>query len=222
MFKSLVYKEWLKIRWVAIGLAVINALVVLNIYLNLSNTFKEISANAVVGQIQSFEIVFYSDIEMIILATGLLLGVYQFFPEINQSRLKLTFHLPVKENKLMLQMASVGVIILALISIIDALLISLVSLAFLPAEFFKSMLVTTLPWYIGSMVTYFWVIIVFVEPNWRKRIFSVFIAIGVISLFYAGEGFSKYSYSMWYFILLAVLCSTLIFLSAYNFKRGIC
>lgn len=222
MFKSLIYKEWLKIRWVAIGLAVINALVVLNIYFNLSNTFKDISANSVVGQLQSFEIVFYSDIEMIILATGLLLGVLQFFPEINQSRLKLTFHLPVKENKLMLQMASVGAIILVAISIMDAFLISLVSITFLPREFFESMLVTTLPWYLGSIVTYFWVIIIFVEPNWRKRIISIFVALAVVSLFYAGEGFSKYSYSIWYFILLATLNSTLIFLSAYNFKRGIC
>jgi hypothetical protein len=222
MFKSLVYKEWLKIRWVAIGLAVINALIVLNIYFDLSNAFKEIAANSVVGQFQAYEIVFYSDIEMIVLATGLLLGVLQFFPEINQSRLKLTFHLPVKENKLMLQMASVGVIILLSISIMDAFLLSLVSIKFLPKEFFESMLLTTLPWYIGSIVTYFWVIVIFVEPNWRKRIISIFIALGVVSLFYAGEGFSKYSYSIWYFILLAALNSTLIFLSAYNFKRGIC
>ncbi len=222
MFKSLIYKEWLKIRWIVIALAAVNCLVILNIYFDLSNTFKEVAANSVVGQFQAYEIVFYSDIKMIVLATGLLIGVYQFFPEINQSRLKLTFHLPVKENKLMFQMASAGVTILFLIFIVDAFLLSLVSIKLLPIEFFESMLTTTLPWFIGSIVTYLWVLIIFVEPNWTKRIISVFVAYGTITLFYAGEGFSKYSYSMWYFIILAALCSSLIFLSAYNFKRGIC
>ncbi|MBI3124415.1 MAG: hypothetical protein HYZ10_08420 [Ignavibacteriales bacterium] len=222
MFKSLMYKEWLKIKWIVVGLALINVLVILNIYLDLSNTFKELAANSVVGQFQAYEIVFYYDIKNIILVTGLLLGVFQFFPEISQSRLKLTFHLPVKENKLMLQMTSVGVFILLLIFIIDAFLLSIVCIKLLPKEFFDSMLMTTLPWYVGSIVTYCWVIIIFVEPNWTKRIISIFLALGIISLFYAGSGFSAYSNSIFYFVLLAVFCSTIIFLSAYNFKRGIC
>ncbi|MBA4406782.1 hypothetical protein C0389_05860 [bacterium] len=222
MFKSLVYKEWLKIRWIVIGLALINCLMLINIYLDLANTFKIFTANVVVGQFQTYEIVFYSDTKYILLLTGLLFGVFQFFPEINQTRLKLTFHLPVKENKLMLQMTLVGVSLLVIIFVIDALGLSLICLKYLPKEFFESMLITTLPWYIGSICAYIWIMIIFIEPNWTKRIISIFIALGVVSLFYAGDGFGKYSPSIFYFILLTLLSSTIIFLSAYNFKRGIC
>lgn len=221
MYKSLIYKEWLKIRWIVIGLTVINCLVVLNMYFDLLNAFKSQPANSIVGGFQFYEIAFYSDIKLIVLATGLLIGVYQFFPEINQSRLKLTFHLPVKENKLMLQMASVGVVIILAISLLDTLLISLISIKFLPIEFFESMITTTFPWYLGSIVCYLWITEIFVEPNWTKRVVSLFIAIGMVSLFYEGEGFSKYNYSILYFALLTILNSTIIFLSAYNFKRGI-
>lgn len=222
MFKSLLYKEWLKIKWVIIGLTVINVAVILNIYLDLGNFFKEFAANAVVGQLQAYEITFYSDIKNIILATGLLIGVFQFYPEINQSKLKLTFHLPVKENIILMQMAGFGTIIIATISLIDMLLLSIVTIKYLPHEFYTNMLMTTLPWYLGSLCVYFWIVVIFIEPNWTKRILTMLVAYGVVSLFYAGEGYSKYSYSILYFALLTILSGSIIFLSAYNFKRGIC
>jgi hypothetical protein len=222
MFRSLVFKEWLKIRWIFVGLAIINCLVDINIYFDLANMFKTYSANVVVGQFQFYEIVYYTDIKYILLLTGLILAVFQFFPEINQSRLKLTFHLPVKENKLIFQMTGFGVILLVAIFLIDLISLSIISIKYLPKEFFDSMLTTTLPWYLGSICTYVWVVIIFVEPNWIKRIISIFIAVGTVNLFYAGEGYSKYSPSILFFILLTALCGTIIFLSAYNFKRGIC
>ena len=222
MFKSLVYKEWLKIRWVFIGLAAINCLIVMNIYFDLSNTFKVYNANVVVGQFQAYEIVFYSDIKYILLLTGLILSIVQFFPEITQTRLKLTFHLPVKENKLMFQMISVGISLLVIIFLVDEIFLSVIITSFLPREFFESMIITSLPWYIGGICTYLWVVIVFTEPNWTKRIISIFVAVGIMELYYAGDGYSQYAPSLLYFVLLTVFCSAIVFLSAYNFKRGIC
>jgi hypothetical protein len=122
----------------------------------------------------------------------------------------------------MFQMAGFGVALLIAIFIFDAIFLSIISLKFLPTEFFENMLTTILPWYVGSICAYIWVLIIFVEPNWTKRIISIFVAVGTINLFYAGEGYSKYNPSILFFILLAVICSTIIFLSAYNFKRGIC
>jgi hypothetical protein len=222
MFKSLVYKEWLKLRWIFVGLAIINCLAVINIYFDLANTFKSFSANVVVGQYQFYEVVYYSDIKYVVLLTGLILGIFQFFPEMNQSRLKLTFHLPVNESKLMFQMTSIIVILLISIFLVDTLILSIVSLKFLPREFFENMLTTTLPWYIGSICAYLWIVIIFIEPNWVKRIISVLIAAGFVNLFYSGVGYSKYNPSILFFVLVAIVCGTVYFLSAYNFKRGIC
>ena len=101
-------KEWLKVRWIFIGLAVLHGAALLITYYDLLNTFKIYKANEVVIQFITFEVVFYSKVKYVSLLTGLGIGIFQFFPELNQSRLKLTLHLPVKENRLIFQMAATG------------------------------------------------------------------------------------------------------------------
>lgn len=225
MFKSLVFKEWLKIKWIFVGLVALNFLIILNIYLNTANTLKVYSANAVLAKLLTYEILFYSDLMYVPLLSVLLLAIFQFFPEINQKRLKLTFHLPVRENKLLIQMALVGVSLSAIIFLIDSFLISLISLTFFPKELFNAMLITTLPWYIGGLCAYFWVVMIFIEPNWTKKIVNSLAGYCIVSLFYAGiyggTGYNRLETSLIYFLLLSVLCGTIIFISSYNFKRGI-
>lgn len=225
MFKSLVFKEWLKLKWIFVGLVVLNCLVILNIYLNTANTLKVYSANAVLAKILAYEILIYADIMYVPLLSGLLLAVFQFFPEISQKRLKLTFHLPVRENILLVQMTLVGISLYLIIFITDIILLSIINLTFFPKELFYAMLVTTLPWYIGGLCAYFWIVMIFIEPNWTKKIVNFIVGYFVVSLYYAGvyggSGFSRFEQSLIYFLILSILCGTIIFISSYNFKRGI-
>jgi hypothetical protein len=221
MVTAMVMKEWLKVRWIFIGLAVLHGAALLITYYDLLNTFKIYKANEVVIQFITFEVVFYSKVKYVSLLTGLGIGIFQFFPELNQSRLKLTLHLPVKENRLIFQMAATGAVLIIVLSVFDTLILSLITLRFLPREFFDAMVTTTLPWYLGSLCSYFWVMIVFVEPNWVKRILMSTVGLGIVSLFFEGGGYAMYALSMGHIVLLTLFSSVIIFLSAFNFKRGI-
>ena len=221
MLTSLVFKEWLKIKWIVIGLAIVHGIVALTIYYDLANLFKAYRANEVIIQFLTFEVVFYVNMKYVALLSGLLIGVFQFFPELNQSRLKLTFHLPVKESILIFQMALTGVVLLLALSLLDTIALSIITLKYLPREFFESMLATTLPWYLGGLCLYLWVVVIFVEPNWAKRILLLCVGIGLVSLYIAGQGYATYVSSLWYFAFLMLLSGSILFLSAYNFKRGI-
>ena len=214
-------KEWLKVRWVFIGLVVLHGAALLVTYYDLLNTFKIYKANEVIIQFITFEVVFYSKVKYVSLLTGLGIGIFQFFPELNQSRLKLTLHLPVKENKLIFQMAATGAALLIVLSVFDVCILSLITLKFLPREFFDSMVTTTLPWYLGSLCSYFWVMIVFIEPGWVKRILMAIVGIGIVSIFFEGGGYAMYAPSLLYIGVLTFLSGAIIFLSAFNFKRGI-
>ncbi len=221
MLKAVVFKEWLKIRWVFIGMLLINFLVIINTYFNVSNVLKVYSANVYLVKLITYEILFFDDLMYIPLLTGILISVFQFFPEINQKRLKLTFHLPVQESKMLFQMTSIGFISLLLIFLFDTFLLSLVSLNFFPDEVFKSMIITLLPWFFTGFCGYFLITMVFIEPNWTKRVVVTLIGIGLISLFYSGSGYAKFEQSWWMFMAISSLFGVIIYVSAYNFKRGI-
>ncbi len=221
MISALIMKEWLKVKWVTAGLLIVHIAALLLTYYDLSNLFKSYKANEVIIQFITFEVVYYSKLKYLALLSGLGIGIFQYFPELNQSRLKLTLHLPVKEHLLIIQMAATGIVLLCLLCLIDAVIISLITALFLPREFFDSMITTTVPWYLGGLTAYVWVMVVFIEPSWRKRILLSVVGLGIVSLFYAGSGFNIYAYSIWCIAVLAIISGSVIFLSAYNFKRGI-
>ena len=221
MLRAIIFKEWLKIRWVFLGLLVVNLLVIANIYINISNLLKDYSANMIWIKLIFNEALFYDDITYLPLLSGILIGVFQFFPEINQKRLKLTFHLPVKESRMLLNMVLVGLISLLLIYLADIITLGLISIHFFPYELFISMSATIFPWMLAGAAGYFLMAMVFIEPNWSKRVILTAAGVGLIFLFYAGDGYAKYECSWWIFALITILFSIVIYISAYNFKRGI-
>ncbi len=221
MLISFVMKEWLKVKWVFIGLAIVHGIILLTIYYDLANIFKAYKATEVIMQLLTFEIVYYINVKYAALLSGVMIGIFQFFPEVNQSRLKLSFHLPVKEHVLIFQMAATGIALLVALNVFDTIVISMVTLKYLPYEFFESLIVTVMPWYLGGICAYCWVVIVFTEPNWMKRVVLLCIGAGIVSLFFVGDGYGKYALSLRNFATLMVLSGSIIFLSAYNFKRGI-
>lgn len=199
----------------------INLLVIIDMYFNVSNVLKVYSANIFLVKLITYEILFFEDIMYIPLLTGILIGVFQFFPEVNQKRLKLTFHLPVTESKMLFQMTAIGFISLLIIFLFDSILLSLVSLNFFPEEVFRSMISTLLPWFLAGFSGYFLITMVFIEPNWIKRVVLTLIGTGLISLFYSGTGYAKFEKSWLIFAAVSFLFSVVIYVSAYNFKRGI-
>jgi len=225
MIKSLVYKEWLKVRWSYIGLVLLNMIVVINICVSLFNAFKFYKANQIYDGVMSWGYVFYIDLMYIPLATGILLGVVQFFPEINSSRLKLTLHLPMRESKSLLTMQWYGLSLLIAIFIADAVIISILALTYFPSEVVGSFIIMSLPWFLAGFTAYIFISLVFVEPTWSRRIMLAVAGVGFVSLFFGNIGSmgveTLFSKSYMYFIIICFILTPIILLSGYNYKKGI-
>lgn len=221
MFKAIIYKEWLKIRWSYIGMAAVTLFVLLYIHLKLSHDMKFSEATSYWYYVIFRGIKFYLQFKYIPFLAGLAVALTQFVPEINMKRLKLTLHLPMRENAILVQMMSVGVISLVILFIAAILILSVITLNFFPHEMLGSILLTTLPWFLAGLVAYFAVSMIILEPLWIRRILLILISFGFIDCLFKSYWYNLYVHSLPVFVLLGLFFSTSILLSAHRFRKGV-
>ena len=221
MFKAILYKEWLKIRWIYLAMIIVSMLLLLNILLNIAHDMKFVGANGYWSSVIFRGFQFYHSLRFVPLLIGLIIAFAQFLPEMLMSRLKLTLHLPVKENKLLFQMIFIGFLALFMLFFLILLMLSIMTRFYFPADILSSMLITTLPWFMAGFITYFSVTMLLIEPTWTQRIFLILIAYGFVDLFLKNPWYNSYLHSLPKFILLAALFSITIILSGNRFRKGV-
>jgi hypothetical protein len=219
MYKALIYKEWLKLRWTYCILAAISFLTLIYIAVSVAHDIEFNTAKAIWGAIIYMKYPFFSDIKYIFIATGVVMAIIQFFPEMNSDRLKLTLHLPVEEKKLLLQMISIGVMFIATLFLVILAAITIISSIHFPAEITMSALATIAPWVIAGLVAYLAVSTIVVEPIWVKRIELLIVFIGYIFFFDIPLDYSKSA--LLFLLVTGLFFSLFILISGYHFKRGI-
>jgi len=221
MLKAILYKEWLKIRWVYLAMIVISLLLLLNIFLNIAHDMKFVGANGYWSSVIFRGFQFYHSLRFVPLLIGLVIAFAQFLPEMLMSRLKLTLHLPVKENKLLFQMIFIGFLALLLLFFLTVLMLSIMTRIYFPADILFSMLITTIPWFIAGFIAYFSIAMILIEPTWSQRILLILIVFGFVDLFLKNPWYNSYLHSLPKFILLAALFSITIMLSGNRFRKGV-
>lgn len=219
MIKSLFYKEWLKIRWIFLSLAGISVVAVFYIFLNVSHGIE------INGPVNFWSYIIYKkypialDLEYLPLITGIVLGIVQFFPEINSGRLKLTLHLPMRENKILISMLLLAGGLLTALFIFDLAIFALVSSIYFPLQLTFYNLIIIIPFYIAGLLGYLATATVMVEPVWSRRVPQIVFFLGLISIILSGGEFTG---SL--ILFLVILCSLsilTILLSGFYYKRGI-
>jgi hypothetical protein len=225
MIKSLIYKEWLKVRWTLIALAAINLLVVASICVSIANAFGFIDAGKLYSDAASLQNLFYYDLLYIPFLTGLLLGIVQFYPEINSSRIKLTLHLPMKESKSLMTMQFFGIVSMLLVFATDAIILLWFSSKYFPSEIISGMFISILPWLLAGFVIYIFITIIFVDTSWSRRIVIGLTGLAFVNNYYLGTMFGgtiySYSESWFYFVIMIIIISPLLLWSGNNYKRGV-
>jgi len=219
MYKALIYKEWLKLKWTYLILAAISFLTLIYIAVSVAHDIEFNSAKAIWGAIIYLKYPFFSDIKYIFIATGVVMAIVQFFPEMNSDRLKLTLHLPVEEKKLLLQMISIGVMFIAALFLVIVLSMIIISSIHFPSEITTSALATMAPWIIAGLVAYLAVSTIVVEPIWVKRIELLVIFLGYLFFFDIQLDYSKSA--LLFLLVTGAFFSLFILISGYHFKRGI-
>lgn len=108
MIKSIIYKEWIKIKKVSLFLALIGILIIIGIYSNVRHELIIKDAETYWNNILQQRAIYFTVLKFIPLLIGLLISVAQFVPEIVEKRIKLTLHLPTNEETIVLKMVLFG------------------------------------------------------------------------------------------------------------------
>lgn len=220
MWKSMLYKEWLKIRWFVMGSAVMGLLAVAYIFLNTQRSVTFSGANSVwygylFQNINNFGILKY-----IPLLIGVGVGVAQYFPETVNKRIKLTFHLPIDENKALIMMLASG-----LASLLFCYALHFLSYIALSNLYFGTVMTTAAihsltPWFLAGFASYFLVALIVLEPIWKYRIFYALITVAFIPLYLKPSVAGAYAPVNLQLALVTILISGSLLFSAYRFRKG--
>ena len=222
MWKSILYKEWLKIRWFAIIYAALGVLVVGNIFLKVQHDFEFSEAAN-----YWYSILFhgnrfyeYSLFKFVPLLGALAIALAQYFPETVNKRIKLTFHLPVNENKALLVMVLFGAFCLFAIAAIQVLLFTGLSLLYFPAEIIQLALISVAPWFLCGFAVYFLSALIVLEPVWKYRFLYLLVAVTFVPIYLQTAAARAYSPALPLLIIFAVLLSVALLFSGYRFRKG--
>lgn len=221
MWKSVIYKEWLKIRWIQLGLTILGLLVIGNIFLEVKHDILFRQANNYWYLLLFQGVTYYGGIfRYVPLLIGLGLGLAQFIPEILNKRIKLTFHLPINENKILFMMLSFGfACLLASFIIIYGLFLGL-SHHYFALEIIRTANITIIPWFLAGFAAYFLMALIILEPIMLYKGIYIIPSYFFISIFLKYGVPGGFQPLNWKLLILTALCSVCFLFSAYRFRKG--
>ena len=220
MFKSVVFKEWLKIRWFLIILSLISVIAVGNIFLKVQHniTFNEANKYWYLLLFQNHH--YFRYLKIVPLLTGLAIAVAQYIPEIMNRRIKLTFHLPVNENKILIMMLGFGTISLLVSYAIMFSIFTGLSNCFFAKEIVHAAIISVTPWFLAGFAAYFLAALIILEAIWKYRIAYFITACAFILLYFENSVAGGYSPVNLKMAILTLLISVSLLFSAYRFRKG--
>jgi len=220
MNNSTFYKEWLKIRYYVLGAFVFNILFFVYLFLDIREPF--VNDPAIMAWYSAIHIhtLFYAKVKYLLLATGILISIAQFIPEIIKNRLRLSIHLPARPNLFILSYICVGLSAVIAIAIVDIILFYAIITKFFPHEVSCSALLTALPWFFSCLIAYLATTQVVIETSWKRRIFYSIIFCGFIGLFFMSNEYSSYIHVTGRLFLVSLLFIPAVFLPVYRFRNG--
>ena len=221
MWKSIIYKEFIKTRSaIAIVVAVyigVGAYSFMKIYENI----RQAGIVNVWEEAVQREHGLFSYFEYLPLIAGILIAISQYVPELQFKRLKLTLHLPMKEDNILLTMLLFGIsVIVALMTITLIILLWGINRSF-PPEIVNDVFMQLTPWFIAAPASYLMTAWVCLEPQWKQRIMNIIPAFLFLSLFLLNAKSGSFNYFDTFLIVAIVVSFFFPFYSTARFKEGL-
>ena len=221
MFKSIIYKEWIKIHWAVIISFLIVFITLIYVQLEVRHYIELMGAFNNWLYIIQHKMLYYKIFKYLPLIIGAVISILQFVPEMSKNRMRLSYHLPISEKKLLLYMTSIGFFFLIVnLAIIVGGLVG-ISYIFYSTEIVQSMLFTILPWLLGGIGIYFLTSTIILEPSWLYRIILIIISISFIKLLFMESGYNEYQFSIWKYALIVVFFPLMALFPGHRFRKGI-
>ncbi len=220
MFKSIIYKEWIKIKWFAIISFIVSIGTVAYIWLDLNQGFEFIKAQDYWFNVIYRNTVYFSILKYLASAIGLSIGLAQYIPEVVDKRIKLTMHLPMNEEKMILKMMSFGgAVVLTILTVMFLFFIGISSIYF-PTEIITAASLSILPWFLSGMAIYFIIGLVALEPIRRYQFAYSIIGLGLVSFFHKKALLGGYSHIAPKLVIITLVLSVSLLFSVYRFRKG--
>lgn len=220
MVKSILYKEWIKIRLIVLIALGLSLMALINIFLKVRHDILFVDAANYWYSFLFRGVTYFGILKFLPFVTGLAIAIAQYFPETVNKRIKLTFHLPVSENGVLISMHAFGALVLVALFLVVLGLFTAGSAIFFPANIIMASLLTMLPWFLGGLATYFLVALILLEPVWLFRGLYTAIAAGFVTIFFTGASIGAYSPVLLPLALITLLLSSVVLFSGYRFRKG--
>jgi len=221
MINSMIFKEWLKTRWILLSILLISLLVLSKIFLTVAYEIRFYEANNYWYNLIFRSYVFFSWMIYIPTLSGIVLAIAQYYPEMNEKRLKLTLHLPVKEETILMSMVLFGGFSLLAIFLVTILAGAIFCFYFFPAGLSWSVMMTVYPWFLAGFVAYLSAAGIFIEPRWMQRIGMIIISVAFVYCLLYLRAYSLYENSFISFTWLSLLFIVYSVYATNRFRRGV-
>jgi len=219
MNQTLLYKEWLKLRWGFIAGLALHGAAGIALLFAVRGKLRTEHAEMLWYQALALDAVFYADIRYLPLVTGLILALVQCLPEISGRRLRLSLHLPVARQRLVLLMLLAGGGLYLVLAAIDLLSIQLITAISYPIEVTTLTLPTVLPWLLAGLLGYLAVVTVLFEPETLRRVFWAAVMAALCVTLCQERGAGWFSPLLPLFIGLVPLAALPVFAAAQRFQQ---
>lgn len=220
MWKSIVYKEWLKIRKVSILSFAVGVLFVIGIYLTVRHDLIISDAESFWNSIVNRRYIFFTVFEYVPLIMGLAITVAQFVPEVIDKRIKLTLHLPLNEETVVLRMVGFGLAVTLGIFAVLFMMFYGAGLYYFPSEIVRMAGLTIAPWFLAGVAAYLLGAFVILEPVWKYRILYILFSASFLHLFFKSSLAGAYGPVLPLLVILVGMCSISTLFSIYRFRKG--
>lgn len=179
MIRAIFFKEFCKIRkfWLLVLFA--NIGVAFHLVITTRRLFLLDHPEIIWYRVVQLGQLYCEQLRYIPLATGIIIGLLQFVPEMYGERLRLGLHLPISPQRLMFAHLFAGLCAFSLAVLPNAVALYGITALWFPPKWPGVLFFTVLPWFFAGIAAYFGSTLVILEPALRLKACNALIAAGV-------------------------------------------
>ncbi|MCC8173800.1 MAG: hypothetical protein LIO65_05285 [Odoribacter sp.] len=219
--KHILYKEWVKTKYPIIISGVICLFIVCRIFTSVLSDLDKMGSVYYYSSILNGKTIFFYAFKYLPFIVALLIGLFQYIPEVVEKRIKLSIHLPVNPLTIIYSMIIYGFVVFSIIIFLSLLLLTGLLSIKMPWEVLSPMILTIIPWILGGMTTYFLVAMLAFEPTWKYRIIFAISFYFLIKIYFSTYPIGN-AVTIFPVLIIATLLSALgVLYTSHRFIKGL-
>ena len=220
MIRAVFYKEWIKTRWFLLLATLFLMGITGYALLRVSRAMTLHGVEHLWVVMVQKDAIFVDLLTYIPLMIGIGLAAVQFFPEMQNKRLKLALHLPYSRQKMTLLMPACGLSALVCCFATSYLMMGIYLPRYFTHELVRRVLLSAAPWFLAGFAGYLLVAWICLEPTWKRRVLNLIIALLVLRVYFLAPGAEAYNGFLPWLTVYTLLLACLSLISMARFKAG--